>query len=170
MKKNKQSVINTQQNMQHDDMNEDVILRLTIAIIKRAREDYIKGTYKERKDVELFMRSEYYSTLTNMKNGEDALLAWESVRHKLLGEGDIVCNDRIFLVEGVFPHDSKDVSYYESILISAKNKSDMKNKIREMKLRKDLEYQIYELHGVNKKVYNQISKSNGIIILKKERF
>lgn len=151
--------------------NIDGAVRLAAGIIRQAKADYTRGKYKYRKDVENFLKSEWYILLTNMDNGAAALKYWEELRRKELGEGDVKFKgNKIFLIEGLYSHNSK---YVHILAVKAKNKKDAKKKARDYGICDNIPgiYDIIELHGVNAKLKTKIEKSdNDIILIKSDTF
>lgn len=150
-----------------------VYTNLVAAILKRAKEDYILGKHSERYDVIKFMRSEYYSGITNMRNGTIALRYWEELRRKKLGEGFISCNydninDKIFLIEAALEKNERmrrtTLIVVSDTVENALAKAEKHGVINQ----KQYIYQIDELIGVNENADKMLKNSKDKVIIVKE--
>jgi hypothetical protein len=152
-------------------LDPDGLIRLAAGIIKRAKEDYIRGKYKQRKEVEKFIRSDYYRSITNMDNGEIALAYWEEKRRAVLGEGRLSFpNMKIFLVEGLITQRiSYDKLRRHQIIVMAKDGVEVNRKVTNYGIiQNNKDYKITELKGVNEQCRKRLQESNGLLLVKDE--
>lgn len=163
--------MNEQQDIREVSMDNDGLMRLVTGIIKRAKEDYIRGTYAHRKDVERFMKSEYYHVLTDLDNGGLALACWEEKRREELGEGNISYSDvRIFLIEGIVSeHDNHDKIKRQQIIVLAKDANSADAIAMQYGMStSNKDYVVIELKGLNKKCNDKLHKSKKRFIVVKD--
>lgn len=149
------------------------LYNLVIAVIKRAKDDYVTGKYQVRKDVEAFMLSDYYNLFTGFDNGKTALAHWEDLRLQNLGKGDIDYG-RLHIIEGAksFKESGKpDKMKRLTLIVSAKDKTEAIRKAVAYGLKSDKAYMYHyaELSGCTKSVAEKLSKSNtGVVLVHSE--
>lgn len=165
--------MNEQNNIQEvTSVDMDGLMRLVTGIIKRAKEDYIRGKYVYRKDVERFMKSEYYHVLTDLNNGGIALAYWEEKRREELGEGDISYPDvKIFLIEGLVTkcNNYNKIKRQQAIVLAADVKTANEIMFQHGMNTSNKDYVVIELKGLNKKCNDKLHKSKkGFIVVKDE--